>query len=87
MEIKEAKEILNKHGFILEDTKNGTEEYIKNVAKAFAKKNKVSVETATGIMLNYMFKQLAKLQDQGCPAEVAADEPNIVSEFKEKNGK
>lgn len=104
MEIKEAKEILNKNGFILEDSADdkykadlakmgrymanqGTEDYIKNVAKLFAKNNKLSVEEVTGIMLNYMFRFLAKYQDQGCPATAAATDENVIAKFKEESGK
>lgn len=106
MNINEAKEILNRNGFILEDSADdikykadlakmgrymanlGTEDYIKNVARVFAKNNKVSVEEATGIMLNYMFRFLAKYQDQGCPATAAATDENVIAEFnKIKSGK
>ena len=104
MEIKEAKEILNKNGFILEDynfyrnpqrqmaekrKKLSTENYIKTVAQTFAKNNKkLSVETVTGIMLNYMFDFLAKYKEQGCPADVAATDENVIEKFKEiKSGK
>ena len=103
MEIKEAKEILNKNGFILEDynfyknpqrqmnakrKKLSTEEYIKTVAQTFAKNNKkLSVETVTGLMLNYMFDFLAKYQDQGCPATAAATDENVIAKFKEESGK
>ena len=105
MNINEAKEILNRNGFILEDSADdikykadlakmgrymanlGTEDYIKNVARVFAKNNKVSVEEATGIMLNYMFRFLAKYQDQGCLATAAATDKNVIAEFnKIKNG-
>lgn len=104
MEIKEAKEILNRNGFILEDSaedkykadlakmgrymaNQGTEDYIKNVARVFAKNNKLSIEEVTGVMLNYMFRFLAKYQDQGCPATAAATDENVIAEFKEKSGK
>lgn len=103
MEIKEAKEILNKNGFILEDynfyknpqrqmtakrKKLSTENYIKTVAQTIAKNNKLSVEEVTGIMLNYMFDFLAKYKEQGCPAEVAATDENVIAKFKEiKSGK
>ena len=104
MEIKEAKEILNNHGFILEDynyyknpqrqmtakrKKLSTEAYIKTVAQTFAKNNKkLSVESVTGIMLNYMFDFLAKYKEQGCPADVAATDENVIAKFKEiKSGK
>lgn len=104
MEIKEAKEILNNHGFILEDynyyknpqrqmtskrKKLSTENYIKTVAQTFAKNNKkLSVESVTGIMLNYMFDFLAKYKEQGCPADVAATDENVIAKFKEiKSGK
>jgi hypothetical protein len=102
MEIKEAKEILNKNGFILEDynfyknpqrqmnskrKKLSTEAYIKTVAQTFAKNKKLSVESVTGIMLNYMFDFLAKYKEQGCPAEVAATDENVIAKFKEESGK
>lgn len=103
MEIKEAKEILNKNGFILEDynfhknpqrqmtakrKKLSTEAYIKTVAQKFAKNNKkLSVESVTGLMLNYMFDFLAKYKEQGCPAEVAATDENVIAKFKEESGK
>lgn len=103
MEIKEAKEILNNHGFILEDynfyknpqrqmtakrKKLSTEAYIKTVAQTFAKNNKkLSVESVTGIMLNYMFDFLSKYKEQGCPAEVAATDENVIAKFKEESGK
>lgn len=103
MEIKEAKEILNKNGFILEDynfyknpqrqmtakrKKLSTENYIKTVAQTFAKNNKkLSVESVTGIMLNYMFDFLAKYKEHGCPAEVAATDENVIAKFKEESGK
>jgi len=103
MEIKEAKEILNNHGFVLEDynfyrnpqrqmtakrKKLSAEAYIKSVAQTFAKKNKkLSVESVTGIMLNYMFDFLAKYKEQGCPAEIAATDENVIAKFKEESGK
>lgn len=104
MRLKEAKEILNNHGFILEDynyyknphrqmtakrKKLSTENYIKTVAQTFAKKNKkLSVESVTGIMLNYMFDFLSKYKEQGCPADVAATDENVIEKFKEiKSGK
>ena len=93
MEIKEAKEILNKNGFILEDyyfteNKISNEEYVKTVAKTFAKNSKkLSVENVTGIMLNYMFDFLLTYKNQGCPAEVAATDENVIAKFKEESGK
>lgn len=93
MEIKEAKEILNKNGFILEDyylteNKISNEEYVKTVAQTFAKNNKkLSVENVTGIMLNYMFDFLLTYKNQDCPAEVAATDENVIAKFKEESGK
>ena len=102
MEIKEAKEILNKNGFMLEDSTDdnykadlakmgrymanqGTEDYIKNVAKLFAKNNNLSVEEVTIIMLNYMFRFLAKYQDNGYSTTETATDENVIAKFNEIN--
>lgn len=95
---------MNNHGFVLEDysfyrnpqrqmtakrKKLSTEKYIKTVAQTFAKHNKkLSVEYVTGLMLNYMFDFLANYKDQGCPAEIAATDKNVIAKFNEiKSGK
>ena len=96
MELHEAKEILSKNGFVLESyeddlmkmgrgmTKQGVEDYIKNVARVFATTTKsFTVEEVTGLMLNYMWKFLEEYQDEGCPASVAAKDQYVQELFYE----
>ena len=79
MRLEEAKQILNDNGFVLETyeedleklgkamTKQGIEDYIKNVARVFATTTKsFTVEEITGLMLNYMWEFLEEYQDEGC---------------------
>lgn len=65
-------------------TKQGVEDYIKNVARVFATTTKsFTVEEITGLMLNYMWEFLEEYQDEGCPASVAAKDQFVQERFYE----
>ena len=65
-------------------TKQGVEDYIKNVARVFATTTKsFTVEEITGLMLNYMWEFLEEYQDEGCPANVAAKDQFVQERFYE----
>jgi hypothetical protein len=62
-----------------------TEKQWESLCKKFKLVNNLSY--CKNILNHYMFRFLAKYQDQGCPATAAAADENVIAKFKEESGK